>query len=178
MGANDQTNLTAHPTLLQRVGLDYYHKPTNPIAQYVWRTKVWVGATFVMGMLEPLEVLALGIVFSLLTILFYLSLYKYFPAHWEFLRRRSAYYLYGDEMTPVFTLTPGGVMARLRAVGGWVQGVLGLEVHEQTREQVVDGLKRVVGAVSSTVSSAVSQTTSQVVTDTRGVMLETTKAEL
>ncbi|KAJ9119759.1 hypothetical protein QFC22_003469 [Naganishia vaughanmartiniae] len=112
----------------------------------------------------------MGIVFSLLTILFYLSLYKYFPAHWEFLRRRSAYYLYGDEMTRVFTLTPDGVLSKLRAVGWWVKGVLGLGV----RDQVIDGLKRVTGVVGRTVSGTVSQ----VVIDTKRAMVETAKAEL
>jgi hypothetical protein len=34
---NLSSNLSAHPTLLQRLGLDYYYKPKNPIAEYIWR---------------------------------------------------------------------------------------------------------------------------------------------
>jgi hypothetical protein len=34
---NLSSNLSAHPTLVQRLGFDYYYRPTNPIALSIWR---------------------------------------------------------------------------------------------------------------------------------------------
>jgi hypothetical protein len=168
-------------------------------------SRVWVAATFTLGMLEPIEVLALGkctlfyhrcisgpllggnletsgsctnsslstgIVFSLLTALFYLSLYKYFPAHFAFLRRRSAYYLYGDEATPVFTLDLKSIFSKARSVIAWTKSTLGLrvDVGNYTSEGLQNAAKEVVHAISSTASHVWSSTASTVV--------ETAKAEL
>lgn len=74
-------------------------------------------------------------------------------------------------MTPVFTLTPDGILTSLRAVTGWVKGVF-VGAREQVR--VVDGLKQVVGSVSETVLGSVSH----VVMDTKGAVMETARPEL
>ncbi|KAI5448965.1 hypothetical protein NCC49_005728 [Naganishia albida] len=169
---NLSSNLSAKPTLLQRLGFDYYYKPTNPIAEYIWRWWVWVAATFTLGMLEPIEVLALGIVFSLLTALFYLSLYKYFPAHFAFLRRRSAYYLYGDEAIPVFTLDLKSIFNKASLVVSWTKSTLGFgtDAGNYTSDSLKDVAKGVARAASSTASHVLSSTAS--------TAFETAKAEL
>ena len=37
-----------------------YSKPSNAVAQYFWRWKMWIDSTFVLGMLEPWENFLVG----------------------------------------------------------------------------------------------------------------------
>lgn len=92
--------------------------------------------------------LPVGIVFSFLTALFWLSIYKYFPAHFAFLRRRSAYYLFGDEQTPVFTLDSESLLSIWRPVVSWVRKLLGAE--DKAEEAVKDVVAGVVETVTNT----------------------------
>jgi hypothetical protein len=94
------------------------------------------------------SILPTGIVFSFLTALFWLSIYKYFPAHFAFLRRRSAYYLYGDEQTPVFTLDSESLLSIWRPLASWVRKLFGAQ---EKAEGVVKGVvTEVVETVTST----------------------------
>lgn len=112
----------------------------------------------------------IGIVFSLLTALFYFSLYKYFPAHFAFLRRRSAYYLYGDEATPVFDFEM--LLSKARSVIAWFKHTVGISTEggEVTAESLKDVAKGVAQVISSTAAHALSSTASAVT--------ETAKVEL
>jgi hypothetical protein len=101
------------------------------------------------------------IVFSLLTALFYLSLYKYFPAHFAFLRRRSAYYLYGDETIPVFTLDSESVLSRWRVLVTWSKRVLGHKGNV-TSESLKDAAWEISRTIAETASQAMSSTASAV----------------
>jgi len=53
-------------------------------------------------MLEPWEVALVWSILVLLTSLLYISVLTYLPSHLTFLRRRFAYYVYGDENATLF----------------------------------------------------------------------------
>lgn len=89
-----------------------------------------------------------------MTALFWLSIYKYFPAHFAFLRRRSAYYLYGDEQYPVFTLNSDGLFSVGKSLVGSVRNLFGAKLREDvTAETVKDVAEKVAETITSTASA-------------------------
>ena len=50
--------MSRHMTTVRRKKV--YSKPSNVVAQYFWRWKMWIDSTFVLGMLEPWENFLVG----------------------------------------------------------------------------------------------------------------------
>ena len=91
--------------------------------------------------------------FSFLTALFWLSIYKYFPAHFAFLRRRSAYYLYGDEQYPLFTLNSDALLSVFKSL---IRVVKNLFDPKSKGDEAVGAVRDVAGKVVQTITSTTS----------------------
>ena len=98
-----------------------------------------------------------------MTALIWLSIYKYFPAHFAFLRRRSAYYLYGDEQYPIFTLNSDGLFSVWKSLVGSVRNLFGAKLK---------------GAVTVDTVKDVSEKVAETITSTASVVMESPKLEL
>lgn len=65
---------------------------------------------------------ATGSTLTIITLLFWFSVYTYLPAHLAYLSRRYAYYVYGDEAAHLDYFVP--------RVGEWVGGHVGRGIGE------------------------------------------------
>ncbi|EIM83966.1 uncharacterized protein STEHIDRAFT_148699 [Stereum hirsutum FP-91666 SS1] len=74
-----------------------YDSPSAPLSAMIWRCRIWFEATFVFTMLEPWEKAFLMTLFTIITSLFVIGVYKYLPYHLQFLYQRGMYYLLGRQ---------------------------------------------------------------------------------
>lgn len=93
-----------------------YDSPSSPLSAMIWRCRIWFEATFVFTMLEPWEKAFLSAssllftsrdtraywayivtLFTIITSLFVIGVYKYLPYHLQFLYQRGMYYLLGRQ---------------------------------------------------------------------------------
>ncbi|KAL0958831.1 hypothetical protein HGRIS_014148 [Hohenbuehelia grisea] len=91
------------PTILEteplphKPDLSFTKPPKSGLAYVFWRWRMWFESTFVLSMLEPWEKILLLTIIAVFFILVTTGLVKYFPQHLMIMRRRSTYYLWGQE---------------------------------------------------------------------------------
>lgn len=94
--------------------------PGSRLGNFMWRCKMWIWTTFAFSMLEPWEIMLLCTcpsiviarppadiiickvtIFSVFFILVITGLFRYLPLQLVFMKRRAAYYLWGQEVEPL-----------------------------------------------------------------------------
>ncbi|WVR07083.1 hypothetical protein IAU60_004122 [Kwoniella sp. DSM 27419] len=104
----------------------YPPRPAPGFRRFIWDKRVLIESTFALSMMQPWEkVLIVGTLFITL-LLFWVSVYSYYPSHLAYLSRRFAYYVYGDETADVRGYFREWVKAQVgRGLDG-VRGVIGI----------------------------------------------------
>ncbi|WVQ86064.1 hypothetical protein IAT38_008232 [Cryptococcus sp. DSM 104549] len=109
----------SHPDLKPAPPM-YTPRPPPGIRRRLWDWSMWFQSTFALSMMQPWEKAVILSTLSIVTLLFWISVYTYLPNHLAYLSRRFAYYVYGDETAEVDLLGPVGEWVE----EGWVKGVV------------------------------------------------------
>ncbi|OCF36823.1 hypothetical protein I316_01419 [Kwoniella heveanensis BCC8398] len=105
----------------------YPPRPPPGIRRYIWDKRVLIESTFALSMMQPWEKLLIVGTLLITCLLFWVSVYTYYPSHLAYLSRRFAYYVYGDETADVRGMFWAWIKAQFVRAGEGVKGVVGGE---------------------------------------------------
>ncbi|KAI0338360.1 hypothetical protein BDW22DRAFT_708070 [Trametopsis cervina] len=98
-----------------------YRSPTNPVAAYLWRKRLWFETTFALTMMARWEKAVLLTFLTLFSVLLFTGIFCYFPVHLSIVLSRAKYYLSGNELPS----PTGSSYSAAPVQGGNVFGALG-----------------------------------------------------
>ncbi|KIR35671.1 hypothetical protein I352_01948 [Cryptococcus deuterogattii MMRL2647] len=100
----------------------YTPRPPPGIRRKLWEWSTKFECTFALSMMQPWEKAVIWSTLTIITLLFWFSVYTYLPGHLAYLSRRYAYYVYGDEAAHLDYFVP--------RVGEWVGSQVGRSIGE------------------------------------------------
>ncbi|TXT08936.1 hypothetical protein VHUM_02410 [Vanrija humicola] len=105
------------PVAVRLGGISRYDRmPENKWLRPLWKKGVQIDSHLCFSMFEWWETVILSLIVFPITALFWYSAFTYFPAHFEYISRRYAYYVFGDETVSTSLL----VRAWLQNAAEWV----------------------------------------------------------
>ncbi|WVQ86063.1 hypothetical protein IAT38_008231 [Cryptococcus sp. DSM 104549] len=82
---------------LKRAPPMYPPRPPPGFRRRLWKWSIRFQSTFALATMDPWEKVVTLSFFSIVTLLFWISVYLYLPANLAYFFRRVAYYIHGDE---------------------------------------------------------------------------------
>ncbi|KIM43574.1 hypothetical protein M413DRAFT_443500 [Hebeloma cylindrosporum] len=80
-----------------RPDFSFTKRPKTKTREFFWRWRIWVEATFALTVYEPWEKVVVLTIFAILFVAMLTLMVNYLPRQLVFMRRRTMYYLWGED---------------------------------------------------------------------------------
>ncbi|KAK8864441.1 hypothetical protein IAR55_001690 [Kwoniella newhampshirensis] len=104
----------------------YPHPPPPGFKRTLWRWSVIFESTFALSMMQPWEKGLIWSTLIIITTLFWLSVFTYYPGHLAYLSRRFAYYVFEDENADLRAIFREWLRDQIRQCLDGVRGLFGM----------------------------------------------------